>query len=326
MGITTKKLYELFETRWLMQRQNPGGKSPYLQGYLLGFAGVINIKGALSSDTGTIKLKIGNSAVQTRSVDYSDVDTEFLSVEDAVLVLTEAGFTGCTFSVDADTGRLKLAPSAANPAKWIQIYGDLAAALGFGDCRYGEGKGCFLWASFNGDVKSIAETENWTEDKSIDNESPKGEVVKYTIPGRRNDTQIVVTDRLSSRMAKQMINGGRWIGGTADKPEIYEPPASSDMNVRRVDVFTYSDVFEKNQNTEGDEVFVRERMYIGCVGRQVNTGGEGSWKDAQYTLTATSYLDDEGKEHASPRESDYTRAQWDALGMSGILVEDWENA
>lgn len=326
MGITTKRLYELFETKWFMQRQNPGGKSPYLQGYLLGFAGVINIKEALSSGMGTLKLKIGNGAVQTKSIDLSDADTESLSVGDAVSALSEAGFTGCTFSADAETGRLKVAPGGTNPVKWIQIYGDLAAALQFGDCRYGEGKGCFLWASFNGDVKSIAETENWTEDKSVENETPKGGIVKYTIPGRRNGTQIVVTDRLSSRVAKQMINGGKWGARSADKPETYEPPASSAIDARRVDVFTYSDVFEKTQNTEGDELFVRERMYIGCVGREVTTGGEGSWKDAQYTLTAASYLDDAGKEHASPRESDYTRAQWDALGMSGILVDDWESA
>jgi len=326
--ITTRKLYELFETKWLMVRQNPGGKSPYIQGYLLGFAGIINIEEALDpvNKTGIIKLKIGNGEVQTQEVDFSDTDPDELIPVHAAGALNAAGFTGCTFGVDDETGRLKLTPT--NPAvKWVQIYGDLAAALHFGNCRHNEGKGCFIWASFDGDLKSAAETEQWTEDKVIENDSPRGVPVKFTSPGKRTGTKIVLADRLSSRMAKQMINGGRWIDGTVSTPEIYEPPTPGDNSENgRVDVFTYSEIFDKNNSTEGDEAFIRERMYIGCVGKQQRSGGAGSHSDSEYTLTAADYTGEDGKQHASPRESDFTQAQWDALQMSGVIVDDWEAA
>lgn len=327
MSITTKRLYELFETKWLMQRQNPGGKSPYLQGYLVGFAGTINILPAIDPVThaGTVKLKVGNGAVQSRTVNFETSQPAALTPSAAAAALTNAGFTDCAFSVDAETNRLKLAPNDPT-VKWVQIYGDLAAALNFGNCRYSEGKGCYLWPSFDGDLKSLAETEQWSEDTTIENDSPMGTPVKYTRPGKRTGTQIVVTDRMSSRESKQMINGGKWISGDVDNPEVYEPPVASDNDPKRVDLFTYSEIYDKNENTEGDQIFIRERMYIGCVGHLTRTGGAGSWSDSEYTLTAATYIGDDENEHASPRETDYSQAQFEALGLSGILVMDWENA
>jgi hypothetical protein len=324
--ITTKKLWELFEVSWLMMRQNPGGKSPYLQGFLLGFAGLINISDALDADSkAEIKIKVGNGAVQTKVVDFSEYDPSSLTPLEAADALEAAGFEGCKFSVDAETGRLKLAPTDPK-VRWIQVYGDLAAALNFGNCRSGEGKGCYLWASMDGDLKSVAETEEWSEDKKIQNESPLGNPVTYTIAGKRGGTQTVITDRLSSREAKQMINGGKWFGGDVEKPEVYEPPVASESETRRVDVFTFSKILEKNDNTEGDEKYIRERMYIGGVGHMTKTGGAGSMSDSEYTLTFGTYMGEDGKERASPRESDYTIAQWDALNLSGIIELDWADA
>jgi len=325
--ITTKKLWELFEASWLMMRQNPGGKSPYLQGYLLGFAGIINILDAIDpvSRSAQIKIKVGNEPVQAKTVNFTSCDPAELTPEDAAEALDAAGFAGCSFSVDSETGRLKLAPNCPT-VKWIQIYGDLAAALNFGNCRNGEGKGCYLWASMDGDLKSVAETEEWGEDKKIQNESPLGNPVTYTVPGKRGGTQIVVTDRLASREAKQMINGGMWLSGDIDRPEVYEPPVASEGEARRVDVFTFSKIFEKNSNTEGDEKFVRERLYIGGVGHMARTGGAGNWSDSEYTITFGTYMGDEDKEHASPREADYTQAQWEAMNLTGIIELDWANA
>jgi len=325
--ITTKKLRELFEINWLMMRQNPGGKSPYLQGYLLGFAGTINILDAIDPGTkaGQIKIKVGNSPVQVQSVDFSAATPAALTPSAAVIALEAAGFTGCEFSVDAETNRLKLAPTSG-AVKWIQIYGDLAAALNFGNCRNGEGKGCYLWPSFDGDLKTVAETEDWGEDKKIENESPLGQKVSYTVPGKRGGTKLVITDRLASREAKQMINGGIWLEGDVDRPEVYEPPVAAGGEALRVDVFTFSKVFEKTDNTQGDEKFVRERAYIGGVGHMARTGGSGSWSDSEYSLTFGTYMGDDDKEHASPRESDYTQAQWEALNLDGVIELDWANA
>jgi len=328
--ITSRKFYELFETKWLMQRQNPGSKSPYLQGFLLGFTGTIDISDALdNSEKGIIKLKIGNGNVHSVPVDFSTVDPKTLSVQDAVEVLSEAltkaGVTDCDFdSDDEDTKRLKLSPKLGT-VKWVQIYGDLAAALQFGNCRLNEGKGCFVFASFDGDLKSAAETEQWQDDKTIENDSPRGTLLKFTMPGKRTGSQIVITDRMSSRVAKQMINGGR-LTSSLGNPERYEPPTGANSEPGRVDVFTYSEIYNKNENTIGDEVYIRERMYIGCIGKQNRTGGAGNWSDSEYTLTAVDYVGEDGKDYSSPVETDFSQAQWDALQMSDIIVADWETA
>jgi hypothetical protein len=332
MGIR-KRLYELFEYAWIMMRQNPGGKSAYLLGYLLGFAGTVNIEGALepagasdpTAKKATLKIKVGSGAVQTQKIDFTDAEYTELTPAAAVEALEDAGFTDCEFSVDPETKRLKLAP-LDDKVRFIQIYGDLAAALHFGNCKLNEGKGCYLWGSLDGDLKSAAETENWEEDKKIENDSQLGKKVTYTIPGKRGGTQLVLTDRLASREAKQMINGGILIAGSADKPEVYEPPAESGGDFRKVDVFTYSKIMEKYDNVEGDEKYIRERAYFGGVGHMARTGGAGNWTDSEYTVTVGSYTGDDGQERASPRESDYTRAQYEALGLDGIIVDDWEAA
>jgi len=325
--ITTRKLWELFEVSWLMMRQNPDGTSPYLKGYLLGFAGTIDITDVLNAQKkATLKIKVGDGAVQSKEVNFTGSTTAALTPSLAVDPLNHAGFTGCTFSFDGETNRLKLAPTAPG-VKWIQIYGELAAALNFGNCRRSQGKGCYLFASMDGDLKAAAETEDRSEEKKIENTSPLGTPVVYTVAGKRGGTQLVLTDRLSSREAKQMINGGIWIGGDASRPETYEPPVASDNEPKRVDVFTFSKIMEKNDNTEGDEKFIRERMYIGGVGHMNRTGGSGNWNDGEYTLTFGTYIDNDKKEHASPKESDYTVSQWEALNLKdGIIEMDWENA
>ena len=323
--IKTKRLRELFEVSWLMMRQNPGGQSAYLQGYLLGFNGTVDISEAFgTAQKAELKIKVGNGLVQTREVNLSGMTSE-INVPTAVSTLEAAGFEDCVFGQDDATKRLKLTPTKSD-ARFIQIYGDLAAALHFGDCRLNEGKGCYLWASMDGDLKSVAETENWEEDKKIENDSPLGKKVTYTVRGRRESTQIVVADRIASREAKQMLNGGRWFSKTETESEMYEPPVGMGNAVGKVDVFTFSKIMDKFDNIEGDEAYVRERLYIGGIGRMARTGGAGSWTDSEYTLTFNTYTDSEGDDHASPRETDYTQAQWDRFGLPGVIVDDWASA
>jgi len=319
-----RKLYELFELSWLMMRQNPGGKSPYLQGYLLGFVGTVDVTPALKNGKGKLKVKVGGGATQLKVIDFEGVDPSELTPNDAVEVLENAGFEDCKFSVDQETKRLKLAPLDSK-VKFIQIYGDLAAALNFGNGKFHEGKGCYLFASMDGDLKSAAETEEWGEDKKIENDSPTGKKVTYTISGKRGSTQVVLTDRLASREAKQMINGGIWITGDADNPEVYEPAVDSGGDPKKVDVFTYSKILEKYDNTAGDEKYIRERLYIGGTGHMTRSGGSGSMNDSEYTLTFASYTGTDGIEHASPKESDYTQSQYAALGLDGVIETDWED-
>ena len=330
--VKTKKLRELFEVKWLMMRQNPGGHSPYLHGYLLGFKGDIDISKEFgNATTASVKIKVGNGEVKTLTINLSEinnVDTAIYTLNSERTTINNNEFE-FEFEKDEKTGRLKLRPTDKY-VRFIQIWGDLAAALQFGDCRLNEGKGCYLWASFDGDLKSVAETENWEEDRKIENDSPMGNKVTYTIRGRRESTQIVVSDRIASREAKQMINGGRWTSKNENDPERYYPPVGTSRAPGKVDVLTFSKILDKEDSTEGDEAFVRERFYIGGIGRMARTGGAGSWTDSEYTLTFNTYtcIDSNNKafELGSPRESDYTMAQWDLFELSGVIVDDWENA
>jgi hypothetical protein len=323
----SNRLYELFESAWLAQRQNPGGISPYLSGHLLGFAGTIDITSVIDplAKTGVVKLKVGGAAVQTKTLDFSDGTPAALTPSAAIEVFEAANFTGVTFSLDADTNRLRVDPTDTS-IKFLQIYGDLAGALNFGNCRYTEGKGCYLYPSIDDDLKTIAETVNWSEDTVIENDGAYGSKTKYTRAGNRSDVQLVITDKVMSIAMKQMINGGQWLPKTASAPETYLPPTPNDNETRRVDIYSYSNIFSKNDNTEGDETRILERIYFGCIGHMAQTGGAGSWKDSEYTLTAAAYVDEAGKEQASPREHYFTPSEYEAYQLRNVVVRDWENA
>ena len=328
--IKTKKRYELFEASWLMMRQNPGGTSPYLQGFLLGFAGTINILEAIdpAAKSAELKVKIGSEETQARTVFFKTeegANPAALTPTAAAEALNAAGFEGCVFSFDPETNRLKLEPEDPS-VKWVQIYGALAGALRFGGCRSGEGFGCYLLASFDGDLKSASETEEWSEEKKIENESPLGAPVRYTVQGRRKGTQLTLTDRADSPEAMQMLNGGRLVLEGEGIQGMYEPPPADGGDPRKVDVFTYSKVFGKNDNSPGDEKSVRERMYIGGTGKAAKTGGGETFYDSEYALSFGSYTGDDGQEHASPRTTDYSLGQWEAMNLCGVIEADWENA
>ncbi|MDR2660245.1 MAG: hypothetical protein LBC27_09730 [Spirochaetaceae bacterium] len=314
---------------WTCRRQNPGGTSPLIDGKLLGFAGIIDISTALTSDTkvGEIKVKAGTGPVQKGNANFSAASPAALTPTAAATVLNALAFNGVTFGVDTATGRL-MAQASDISVKYIQIYSELAGALNFGDCRYKRGYGSYFYNGFTGDLKSATPTENWNEDTTVENDNGWGDKIVYTSPGNRGTAQISIVDRRLSIEMKQMVDGGTWIPGTATEPEQYNPPGpDDDPNERRIDVHVFTHLFSNKQNTSGSQTHVEEKIYIGCVGHSTEAGGAGSWTDGQYDLTAASYKDLDGVEQNSPRSNFYTRSQWEALNMQhGIVVDNWAEA
>lgn len=322
--------YKLWSRFWTCRRQNPGGTSPLVDGKLLGFAGIIDISAAITSDTkvGEIKVKVGTAAVRKGNANFSAASPAALTPTAAAAVLNALAFDGITFGVDTETGRLMAQAADPTLKQYIQIYSELAGALNFGDCRYKRGRGSYFYNGFTGDLKSATPAINWNEDTTIENDNGWGNKVVYTSPGGRGTAQISIVDRRMSIEMKQMIDGGSWTPGTISGPEQYNPPGpDDDPNERRVDIHVFTDLYANAQNTAGSQTHIQEDIYIGSVGHSTEAGGSGSWTDGQYDLTAASYEDTDGAEQNSPHSNFYTRAQWESLNLpDGIIVKDWEAA
>jgi hypothetical protein len=314
----------------MARRQNPGGTSPYLDGKLLGFAGVIDITPALDPITKKAKLavKVGTGAVQVKEADFSATPYSTLAPGGAAAVLEAAGFTGVEFETDAETGRLAL--KATDPSiKYVQIYSDLAAALNFGDCRYTEGYGCYFYNGFTEDLKSATPTISNNENIVIENDNGWGDKVSYTRPGSRGSAQIDIVDRRVSNTMKQMVEGGTLKRGSATEPDIYEPPGVADVGERRLDVHIFTDLFNQKNNAAGSQFRIQEDVYIGCVGHIAESSAGGAWAESTYSLMTGGYTDPnepdpKKREKNSPKSLYYNRSQWEALNMKAIVEIDWE--
>jgi hypothetical protein len=307
----------------MAKRQNPDG-TPATAQRTLGFAGTIDITNVLTSGKAKLAVKAGTSAVQVKEIDFSASTPDALTPAEAVIALTAAGFIGVTFSVDAKTGRLMAAASDSSEI-WLQVYSDLAGALNFGGCRYTEGKGCYLYPSFDDDVKSAIPTVNWSEDTVIENDGAYGRKTKYTIPGKRDTVTLAIIDKVASNEFKQMVDGGKWIK-VSGQPEVYEPPTGNDQGERRLDIYCYTYLFVDDSNVKGGQRFIEEDLYVGAVGHASKVIAAGAWTDSQYDFTVGEYTDTNDEHHACPKETKYTRAQWEELNIAnGVIVRDWES-
>ncbi len=321
--------YRLWSEGWMARRQSPGNLSPLIWGELFGFAGSTGAKPAGMTNL-DIKIKIGSDAIQTKTLGIDAIPLEGWDVPSAVTALTDLGFTGIIWENNTSIGRLGIKPSAGNEDKIIQIYGDIAAFLQFGNCRFGKGKGCYFYGSDSRgnttDSKSAVGTNTYDEDVNIDNANGRGDLVRLTIPARQNGGQLVITDRRDSVEFRQMVSGGRYTPATASMPEIYDPPDANDFDTMALDVHVFTPIFTKKRNISGDETYIEEAVYIGCQGRYETTEANGSWTDSICTMTFQTYNtpDDPLTERNSPRRMKYTISQWEAANISTVLVRDWD--
>jgi hypothetical protein len=316
--------YKTWAKWWIARRQNPGGNSPEIDGCLYGFVDTVDLTAAVSAGATVLKVKVGTGVVQKKTITLT---AGAHTTNGIAAALTTAGFTGVNFTVEAtvgsiNLGRLKATPSTAGQV--VQIYGDLAGALGFGGCKYKQGRGCYFYNGFTNDLKSATPSVNWNEDTTIENDNGWGDKVVLIIPGGRGTAQLAVVDRRVSNEFRQMVDGGTWTPGSATAPESYDPPGpGADMNDRLLEVRVYTLLYTNRRNKEGQQTHVQEDVYYGCSGHSTEAGGGGSWTDAQYDLTAASYAKD-GTEYFPPHSNYYTRALWDTTNIKGLIEADWD--
>jgi hypothetical protein len=212
----------------------------------------------------------------------------------------------------------------------IQVWGDLFAAANAGDCRYQQGLGCYFYPALDGTLKSAIGTENWDSDTVIEDDNGRGNKISDTYPGGRGTVAMEVIDQRLSVEFKQMIDGGKWLPGTVDTPEYYEPLAVGQApDNRRLDIHTFRETFKNRSNTAGVGVGKQERIYIGGTGHVADDESNGSWSNGHATITVAGHQnpnehDAELQEKNSPINRYYTAAQMEAAHYKELPVLDWD--
>jgi hypothetical protein len=324
MGVITNKKGAQYATSgFIAKRCNPGGIMATGQ-RTLGFAGVINIVPVLTGSSADLQIKVGTDPWQKKTVSFSAATPGALTVSSAVTALNAAAFTGCAFSVDSGTGRLLLKASDTGQTE-IQIYGYLAGALGFGNCRAFEGMGCYyVDYTSEDDTITIQPAVQKDDNERIEQEGSHGAKTTVIIAGSRNGEDLTITTKPLDYEFQQMVQGGTYQRGTVTAPAKYEPPISGDPAVVGAPLMTIlkiDPVYAANtENLEGQEVAVKTSLYyatLGSVGDE--SGGAKSLTQFTYTFNAGIYIDENGSKHANPLNTLYTDAQWEALNLPALI-------
>jgi hypothetical protein len=296
----------------------------------LGFAGVIDITPVLTGNSASLQIKVGTAAWQKKTVSFSSSTPAALTVTAAVTALNAAAFTGCSFSADTATGRLLLKATDAGQNE-IQIYGYLAGALGFGNCRAFEGMGCY-YADYTSedDTVTIQGAVQKDDNERVEQEGSHGTKTTVIIAGSRNGEDLTITTKPLDYEFQQMVQGGRYKRGAVTVPAEYEPPISGDPAVVGSPLMTIlkiDPVYAANsESLEGQEVAVKTSLYyaaLGSVGDE--SGGAKSLTQFTYTFNAGIYIDENGVRHANPLNTLYTAEQWEALNLPALIERPLED-
>jgi hypothetical protein len=296
----------------------------------LGFAGAIDITPVLTGNSAELRIKVGTGAWQTKTVSFASATPASLTVSAAVTALNAAAFTGCTFSADAASGRLLLRATETGQTE-IQIYGYLAGALNFGNCRAFEGLGCYYRDYITeDDTITIQPAVQKDDNERIEQEGSHGTKTTIVIAGGRNGEDLTVTTKPLDYEFWQMVQGGKYKRGTATAPAEYEPPLPGDpavigaplMTILKVDPIYPANI----ESLEGQEIVAKTSLYyatLGSVGDE--SGGAKSLTQFTYTFSAGIYVDEGGVKHANPLNKQYTSGQWEALNLRGLILPQPED-
>lgn len=324
MGVITNKKGAQYATSgFIAKRCNPDGTMATGQ-RTLAFAGVINITPVLTGTSAVMQIKVGTAPWQSKTVNFSAATPAALTVSAAVTALNAAAFTGCVFSADAASGRLLLKATDAGQNE-IQVYGYLAGALNFGNCRSFEGMGCY-YKDYRGedDTVTIQPAVQKDENERIEHEGSHGTKTVIVIAGSRNGENITIATKPLDYEFQQMVQGGKYKRGTVTAPAEYEPPLPGDPAVIGAPLMTIvkiDPIYAANtESLEGQEIAAKTSLYyaaLGSVGDE--SGGAKSLTSFSYTFNTGVYMDENGVRHANPLNKLYTSAQWEALNINGLL-------
>jgi hypothetical protein len=279
----------------------------------LGFAGEIDISGVLSGNKASLKVKIGWGQWQEKAVDFGAMEVTALSPAGARDALTAAAFTGVSFSVDSATGRLKAAANDPLVTE-LQIKGELAGALDFGQCRKFGGLGVYYKSYLDDETISITVTNDIKEKEEIDLEGAKGTITRMIIPTKRLGASPVITTKFKDDELLNMIQGGVYVPAAGSAPAEYLPPNSQSDGVPLFSLDIFAPLYGKGTSTIDQAIGFERRIYYSCSGLEGDVPMEAkAWAQFAYNITATEAHDENGELLGVERRLDYSLEQFEGL-------------
>jgi len=202
-------------------------------------------------------------------------------------------------------------------AKKIQIIGQLAAALDFGQGIKHGGNGLEIISFFDDETISIGLPKDIKEKEEIDQEGAKGTITRMLIGASLQGISPVVTLKEKDYYLIELIQGGK-----LNREEgTYDPPLSDETESPSFYAEMFSPVYSKGSNKINDVAGYEKLLFRSVIGKEGDVPAEAkAWAQYAFNLNATEYTDETGKKFTAWQEGTLTPEEFDALKVKEIKV------
>jgi hypothetical protein len=296
-----------------IMRANPDGTLPVASRFV-GFTGTADLSGVLTTHLANLTVKVDGTS-ETKSVDFSAaVDETAVTVAEAVTALTTSAFTGITWSSESGTSRLK---GVSASGTYVQVTGNLAAALDFGQGITFGGQGLEFLKYFNDETMSIGLSKNMKDKEEIDSEGALGTITRMVIGQKLQGLSPVITLKIKDYALLELIQGG--VYDRTSTPSTYDPPLSDESEHPTFWVEIYSPIYSagttKLESKDGyEKILIRS-----CIGMEGDVPIEAkAWASYAFNIEATEYIDESSVKHPAYQESTITLSQFTTLDVTNV--------
>jgi len=297
-----------------VKRSNPDGTVPTATRFV-GFANTADLSAVLDETlfTADLTIKIDNGTAQTETVDLSDaVDKTAVTVDEAVIALTAANFTGITWSKEAGTGRLKGTHATGTE---IAVTGPLAAALDFGQGIAHGGNGLEFIKGFDDRTMSIGMTKNKKDKEEIDQEGAKGGITRMLISAKLLGQTLAIAMKDKDYELLELIQGGTFNRTTGR----YTPPPSTRLVSPLFFIDVFSPIYGEGENKMENMSGYEQIRFLSCTGMEGDVPVEAkAWANYAYDVEAREYTDKDGNKEPAWWEQSMTVATFEGMHVETV--------
>lgn len=298
-----------------VMRNNPDGTNPTASRFI-GFYGTADLSAVLTTHEADLSIKIDDGDLETISVDFSGAVSESaVTVAEAVTALTAAAFTGITWSSDTTTGRLK---GVSSSGTFVQVIGDLAAALDFGQGIDFPNNGLEIYtAESKTGLVDCTMPPDIQDKQTNDVTGSEGNIRRMNVPAKLLGVSPVLSIYQYDKGMRACIEGGTYNRTTG----AYTPPLS-DADAPTFCVIKYDGLYNADNVNLPDNDSVNVTTVHSCTGLQGEDTDTNGWKVKTYNLVASEYTDASDVRHPAYEEAPISKAAFLALGIDALMEDE----
>lgn len=295
-----------------VRRLNPDGTYPTPINHI-GYVGTVDVDSLVGTETLLYRENAqGDFTSIIVDISAAGADQEAVDVDEMVTALNADGnFTAIFTASKDDNGRLKVVLDDTTNVDYLELKGDIAEVLGFGQSGSTAAMGTAFSACFD-ESAAISLPLNVKDFEEIEKESGRGQVDTMIIDAmiKGMNPSIVMNDERYEM--KQIIQGGSWDETTFT----YTPPTTRQtrMPICAAEVF----VAKYGQGTlhRGDLSGYKMYDIKHLVGRSGDLSHDvKSWATTQFECRVSEYVDTDGVTRPGWTERELTIEQFLAMGL-----------